>query len=443
MIDHQSAAAIAAAVRSGAANATDVAAAAIERLRADPYNAVSAICADRAMADAGEIDGKVARGQDPGPLAGVPFGVKNLFNVRGLVTIAGSKIHADNAPAEEDAAAVKGMVKAGAIIIGALHMDEYAFGFTNENGHYGPCLNPHDRTRVSGGSSGGSAAAVAGGLLPLSLGTDTNGSIRIPAALCGIYGLKPTVGRVSLDGGVLFAKTLDTAGPFANSMADLKAVYSVLAGSLDPEAEVAGGPLRVALADEYYQRGGDDIALQAAVAVARILTGGNAAQTISLPQPEASRASAFAITACEGAYYHHSRLRTRAMDIAPFARDRLMAGALFPSHWYLKAQKFRDWLRSHTLALMDKAEVDIIVAPATPCVAPRLDQETVDVAGRPALKRAVLGLYTQPLAPLGFPILTVPIRKAGEMPLGVQLMGRPGSEELLLRAGEIVEESTK
>lgn len=439
MFDQESATSIAAAVRARKVKAVDIAAAALERLKSDPFNAVSAICAERALTDARVIDDRILRGENPGPLAGVPFGVKNLFDVKGIVTIAGSKIHADNQPAEEDAAVVKAMVNAGAIVTCALHMDEYAFGFTNENGHYGSCLNPLDKTRVSGGSSGGSAAAVGGGLLPLSLGTDTNGSIRIPAALCGIYGLKPTVGRISLDGGVLFARTLDTAGPFARTMEDVATVYRVLAGTSNSADEGPDQCFHVALADGYYQHEGDTIALRAAVSVAEVLNTDEVLKTITLPEPEASRAAAFAITACEGASYHHERLKTRALDVAPFARDRLMAGALFPSHWYLKAQNFRDWVRHSTLLAMEKAAIDIVVAPATPCVAPPLDQEQIEVAGKPCAKRSVLGRYTQPLASLGFPILTVPIKTPAQMPVGVQLLGRPGSEDLLLRAGRIVE----
>jgi len=431
--------AIAEAVRSRQVTAVDVVGDTISRMAADEFNAVSDICAERALRDAEGLDRKIRAGNDVGPLAGVPFGVKNLFNVEGIVTLAGSKIHADNPPASSDASVVGVMTKAGAIVVGALHMDEYAFGFTNENGHYGACLNPHDRSRVSGGSSGGSAAAVAGNLLPTALGTDTNGSIRIPAALCGIFGLKPTVGRISLEGGVLFAKTLDTAGPFARSAGDLSAVYYALSPSDRGSPARTPGAFRAALAGGYYQRDGEPEALRGAAEVARALGDGDQVRTIDLPEPEASRASAFAITACEGAAYHHERLVTRAADIAPFARHRLMAGAMFPAHWYLKAQKFRSWLRERTAEAMERSAVDLVIAPATPCVAPGLDEEMLCVAGTTVPKRSILGLYTQPLAPLGFPILTVPVHGRAGMPLGVQIMGRPGTENLLLQAGEFLE----
>ena len=158
------------------------------------------VLADSARAQAAEIDRRVAAGEDPGPLAGVPFAVKNLFDVAGITTIAGSKIHAEKPPATNDATAVERLKKAGAVIVGALNMDEYAYGFTTENTHYGTTLNPHDLERVAGGSSGGSAAAVAADFVPITLGTDTNGSIRVPAAFCGVFGLKPTYGRISRAG---------------------------------------------------------------------------------------------------------------------------------------------------------------------------------------------------------------------------------------------------
>jgi len=153
------------------------------------------------------------------PLAGVPYAVKNLFDVQGLTTLAGSRINRDRPPAKQDAVLVARMRAAGAVLLGALNMDEYAYGFTTENTHYGPTRNPHDPSRTAGGSSGGSAAAVAAGLVPIALGSDTNGSIRVPSSLCGIFGLKPTYGRLSRSGTYPFVASLDHLGPFARSAA--------------------------------------------------------------------------------------------------------------------------------------------------------------------------------------------------------------------------------
>ncbi len=160
-------------------------------------NAFTAVTRARALAEAAALGAALAAGRDPGPLAGVPFAVKNLYDVAGLPTIAGSRIDRDRAPAERDAALVRRVTSAGAVLVGALNMDEYAFGFSTENTHYGATRNPRDPTRVAGGSDGGSAAAVAARLVPLTLGSDTNGSIRVPAALCGVFGLRPTFGRLS------------------------------------------------------------------------------------------------------------------------------------------------------------------------------------------------------------------------------------------------------
>ena len=204
---------IAGAVATRRVSARAVVAAALDRIaKRDPtLNCFTTLLGDRALAEAERIDRVIAGGGDAGPLAGVPFAVKNLFDVAGVTTLAGSRINRERPPAERDAAAVAALRRAGAVLVGCLNMDEYAFGFTTENAHYGPTHNPHDPTRIAGGSSGGSAAAVAAGLVPLSLGSDTNGSIRVPASLCGVFGLKPTYGRVSRAGVVLFAGSLARA----------------------------------------------------------------------------------------------------------------------------------------------------------------------------------------------------------------------------------------
>ena len=272
------------AVRAGRLGARDAVEAALARIASlDPaLNCFTAVLADTARRDAEAVDARVARGEDPGLLAGVPFAVKNLFDVAGLTTLAGSRIHASRPPAARDAAAVAALRRAGAVLVGTLNMDEYAFGFTTENSHYGATRNPHDRERVAGGSSGGSGAAVGAGLVPLTLGSDTNGSIRVPASLCGVFGLKPTYGRVSRAGTALFAGSFDHVGPLARSTRDLAAALDALQGpdAGDPVASrrpaepcrleltrgIAG--LRFAVADGHFARGGEPAALAAVGAVA-------------------------------------------------------------------------------------------------------------------------------------------------------------------------------
>jgi Asp-tRNA(Asn)/Glu-tRNA(Gln) amidotransferase A subunit family amidase len=195
------------------------------------FNSFTTVTADTALAAAERIDKAMSQGENPGTLAGVPFAVKNLFDIAGITTLAGSKINAENSPAIQDATAVTRLKQAGAILVGALNMDEYAYGFVTENSHYGSTRNPHDTTRSAGGSSGGSSAAVAAGFVPITLGSDTNGSIRVPAALCGIFGLKPTYGRLSRAGVSLFCSSFDHIGCFARSVRDIAATFDILQGA--------------------------------------------------------------------------------------------------------------------------------------------------------------------------------------------------------------------
>ena len=218
--------AIATAIQQGETTATAIVTDTLDRIQAqnDRLNCFTTLLTASARNAAAEIDRKLAAEEPVGSLAGVPFAVKNLFDIAGTTTLAGSKINQDHPPATQDATVVARLKAAGAILVGALNMDEYAYGFVTINHHYGATPNPHDLTRIAGGSSGGSAAAVAAGLVPLTLGSDTNGSIRVPAALCGVYGLKPTYGRLSRAGTFLFSSSLDHIGPLARSIADIALV---------------------------------------------------------------------------------------------------------------------------------------------------------------------------------------------------------------------------
>src|SRR6478735_9382843 len=230
---------IAAAVADGTISASAVVDAALARVAKDDrvLNAFTAVVAARARAKAKTVDAARAASRPLGPLAGVPFAVKNLFDVAGLPTLAGSKINRDRPPATADATLVRRLEAAGAVLVGALDMGEYAYDFTGENVHYGPSRNPHDVARMTGGSSGGSGGAVAGGLVPLALGSDTNGSIRVPSSFCGLFGLKPTYGRLSRARSFPFVASLDHLGPLARSARDLALAYDAMQGH-DPEDPV-------------------------------------------------------------------------------------------------------------------------------------------------------------------------------------------------------------
>ena len=448
--DTADAIAIATAVRAKQVSATEITQAALNRIatRDKAINSFTSVLAESAIASAQRIDAAIAAGTEPGILAGVPFAVKDLFDIQGLPTLAGSKINADNLPAATDAHAVTALKQAGAVLVGALNMDEYAYGFVTENSHYGATRNPHDLSRVAGGSSGGSAAAVAAGLVPLTLGSDTNGSIRVPAALCGIFGLKPTYGRLSRSGVFLFCSSLDHIGPFARSVRDLAASFDLLQGedptdpictSLPPEPclpqlNLGISGLRIAIATDYFAQNAEPEVLAAVAQVAQAL---GATQQVTLPEAARARAAAYLITASEGSNLHFDRLKTRPQDFDPATRDRFLAGTLIPNAWYLQAQRFRRWYRDQIRALFQ--QVDLIIAPTTPCPAPLIGQQTMTLAGKEMLVRPNLGLYTQPLSFIGLPIVSVPIQRPNALPVGVQLIAAPYNEALALRAATVLE----
>ena len=447
-----SAAAIAAAVSSGQVSARTVAEAALARIAAiDPRtNAFTAVLGARALARADAVDAGLARGEAPGALAGVPFAVKNLIDVEGLPTRAGAKINRDRAPATRDGALVRRLEAAGAVLVGALNMGEYAYDFTGENVHDGDSRNPHDLGHMTGGSSGGSGAAVAAGLVPLSLGSDTNGSIRVPSAFCGCFGLKPTYGRLTRAGSFPFVGSLDHLGPMARSVHDLACAYDAMQGE-DPEDPVATtrapepalpgledglGSLRVAVAGGYFARGGDP---EAFAAVARVADALGATRMVEVPEAARARAAAYLITAAEGAALHLDRLRARAGEFDPAVRDRLIAGAMIPAPHVERAQRFRRWYRAAVMDLF--REVDILLAPATPCRAPRSGQKTFVIDGVELPVRANIGLFTQPISFIGLPVVAVPVRLDDGLPLGVQVIAAPWREADALRVARVLERS--
>jgi 1-carboxybiuret hydrolase len=439
---------IATAVSSGAINAVDVVEAALVRIRErDPrLNSFTAVTERRAMLRAQAVDAGRARGEPAGPLAGVPFAVKNLFDIAGLPTLAGSKINRDNPPAGRDANLIERLESTGAILLGALNMGEYAYDFTGENVHDGAVRNPHDLERMSGGSSSGSAAAVAGGLVPLSLGSDTNGSIRVPSSLCGVFGLKPTYGRLSRARTFPFVASLDHLGPFARTARDLALAYDAMQGfdSDDPACvdrpvelvtpllELGVEDLRIAVASEYFKC--KNTAVSSAVeSVAAAL---DANLEVKIPEAERARSAAFIITATEGASLHLDRLRRTARDFDPAVRDRLLAGAMLPASLVVKAQKFRRWYRSQVLQLFDK--FDAILAPATPCTAPFIGQQTFMYGDVELPVRANLGLYTQPISFIGLPVVAAPVALK-PLPVAVQIIAAPWREDIALRLAHALE----
>lgn len=441
-------AAIARGIRSGRLSAVALIESRLARIeRLNPtLNAFTEIFADRARREAEAVDAMVAAGRDPGPLAGVPFGVKDNYDVAGRITTAGSIINLDSPAAARDAVLIERLTASGAVLVGAQNMDEYAYGFTTENAHYGATRNPIDPERSAGGSSGGSAASVAAGLCDFALGTDTNGSIRVPSSFCGIFGLKPTFGRLPRTGTFPFVHELDHLGPFARSVADLALVYDAVQGfdagddaCADRQAEPVQPLLDMpwtgsaAVLEGWFAAMADD---QGRAAVAKVAQGLGATARTTLPGARQARAAAFVMTSASGGNLHLASLRRRAGDFDPATRDRLLAGALLPANAVLQAQRFRSLFREQVMEAF--RHHDLLIAPATPCAAPLLGQPTIEVDGQPVPTRANIGLLTQPLSFIGLPIVTVPI--AGDtLPIGVQLIAPPWNEGLALQAAAHLE----
>ncbi|MFQ6550345.1 AtzE family amidohydrolase [Aestuariibius sp. 2305UL40-4] len=446
-----SVATIASQVRAGRVTAAETIArtlAALENCR--DLNAVTHLHADRARARAEDIDRQVGTGKDPGPLAGVPFAVKNLFDVAGQITRAGSRATGRNAPADRDAFAIRSLEAAGAILIASTNMDELAYGFAGENAHDGDTRNPRDPALSAGGSSSGSSALVAAGAVPLALGTDTNGSVRVPTALSGVAGLKPTYGRLSRSGVTPFVRSLDHVGLFATDIHDLALAYDALQARDHNDPVQAPRPLepaapgvdtsmtiRTARLNGYFDaplhpdvRTVTDMAAQAL----------EARGPITLDLAEAARAASFILTTAEGGQHHLPGLITHPDRFGPLVRDRLRAGALVPAAWTARAQKLRRRVTRQLAALM--RDHDILLAPATPCPACPLGTAEWEVAGVTLPIRLAIGMFTQALTLTGVPIAVLGQKGATSgLPVGVQIIGRPFEEATVLRAARRLEQA--
>jgi AtzE family amidohydrolase len=438
------------AVRSGRLTAEEVATAALARIERldNRFNCFTRIDVEDALKAARRTDRALKRGYDPGPLAGVPFGAKDLFDVAGETTTAGARLREHAPPAGEDAAAVARLKRAGGSLLGSQNMDEFAYGFTTENEHTGATRNPHDTTRIAGGSSGGSAASVAAGLCAGAIGSDTNGSVRVPAAFCGVFGLKPTFGRLSRRGVFPFVHSFDHVGCFARSAGDLAALYDALQGrdprdaaQADREVEPAlpglnarDGKLRVGILSGYFHESAAPEVLEAVEHVAEAL---GATEEVELPEVDRARSAAFVLSAAEGGSLHLDNLQRHPQHYDHAVRDRLIAGAMMPAGLVLRAQRFRRWFRDAVRPLF--REYDVLLAAATPFPAQPIGQKTIRMARGELSVRANAGLYTQPISFIGLPVVVAPLTAPGRMPLGVQLIGAPWTEARLIRTARRLE----
>ncbi len=352
-------------------------------------------------------------------------GVKDVIDVAGMPTTAASKV-LYRVP-DRDAECVARLRAAGATIVGKLNTHEFAFGALTNSPHFGPALNPWDPARTTGGSSGGSAAAVAAGLVDLALGTDTAGSIRIPAALCEVTGHRPTVGLVPTDGVVPVAWTLDAVGPLARTAKQCRHALEIMAGrALEADVPVR----RVGIVTRLFEEADPAVAAVCEDAL-RELEGD--AEPVDLPLHEEIATITQLVMLPEAAAVHIHWLRTRLADYGPDVRARALAGLLLPSTAYVTGLRARNWARS--LWERELGELDLLVAPAMPIVAPRLDAIPPDY-------RLLIMPYHSPAALLGLPVTVVPCGFVDGLPVALALMGRAGDDGLTLRAAEQFQRET-
>lgn len=404
-------------------------------------NCFTQILSDVALDQARRIDDDVRAGRPAGPLAGVPVAIKDIVDVAGATTTAGAH-PAFHRHASSDAALVARLRAAGAVLIGKTGLHEFAYGVTNINPHYGPVRNPWDLARIPGGSSGGSAAAVAAGLCAGAVGTDTGGSIRIPAALCGITGFKPTYGAVPLDGIIPLAWTLDHAGPLARSVRDAALFLDVMAasggdsGSLSQRLEGVGAAgVRVGLPRAGFWPDLDpEVERLCASAVAVLRDLGAVVRDVEVPYARYAGSAAAVILSVEATAYHERHLRTHPQDYGDDVQTRLLRGFFLRATDYIAALRAQGFLRDAFLRAFEQA--DVLMMPTTQTPASPIDEEPASSASTSLAMSVQLTRFTNPFNLTGFPALSVPcgFTRAG-LPVGLQIAGRPGDDATVLRVG--------
>lgn len=425
----------------------------IERCR--PLNAFLTVTASAARAQAAEAEGEIAAGRYRGPLHGIPVSLKDLVDTKGIRTTCGSRILSDHIPTADATVAAR-LRTAGAVLLGKNALHEFAFGVTTNNPHYGPTRNPWRLDRIPGGSSGGSGAAVAAGLGPVSIGTDTGGSIRIPAALCGIVGLKPTYGRISRHGVFPLSWSLDHVGPLTRTVQDAALVLQAIAGP-DPEdpstlgqtvpdfSAGLGKPLtglRVGvLADEYHSEMADDVRAPFRAAVDVLARLGLVAEDVEFPRATEARTAAVTILFAEAASVHERWLRDRAKEYGLDTLALLRQGQFLTATQYLRAQRARTPIAKEVGALLRR--YGALVSPTIPLVAPAIGEPTVTLGGRPGDARGAVTRLVRLINLVGLPAITVPCGVGADgLPVGLQIVGRSMDEATILAIAHAYEQAT-
>lgn len=402
-------------------------------------NAFITVTADRARRRASELDAELSTGRDRGPLHGIPIAVKDLIHMRGVRTTAGSLVFKDMI-ADHDAQVVTRLEAAGAVIAGKTGLHELAYGITSNNPHFGAVRNPRDLARIPGGSSGGSGAAVAAGIVPMALGTDTGGSIRIPASFCGCVGLKPTFGLVDKRGVLPLGFSLDHIGPLAASVDDAAITLNAL---------VAGGDYRPGRVSDlrgvrigrpsnfYFDRLAPDVGARTGAALTAAAKLGAEIVPLALPDVEDWNATARVILLAEASAALEPHLERRDL-FGPDVLALLDQGRLLPATMYVQAQRLRTRFVNDVRKLWKR--VDCILTPATPTTAPLIGQTQIDIAGSPEDVRLAATRLVRAVNLLGLPALSIPAGNDAEgLPVGLQLIGPPNAEKPLLRIGAALE----
>jgi aspartyl-tRNA(Asn)/glutamyl-tRNA(Gln) amidotransferase subunit A len=415
------------------------------------FKAFITVCGDAAMEAARAAEAALVADGPAGPLHGVPIALKDLFNTAGVRTTGGSRILAESVPST-DATVVSRLRGAGAIVLGKLNMHEFAYGPEGLNDHYGHARNPWDagQARIAGGSSSGSGVAVAAGLAPGALGSDTGGSVRIPASLCGITGLKPTYGRVSRAGVLPLAWSMDHVGPMTRTAADCALMLGPMAGydPADPSTSVLPVPdytaaltgeikgLRVGVLRAGFLEAADPEVAAAVESAARALERlGAVVDEAAIEHVERVPAATFAIVAAEALAYHAGWLRARGGEYQPDVAERLRTGVVVSAADYVRAQQARALVR----AAVDQALArrDVLLAPTTAVTATAVGERTVEIRGERADVRASLLRFTRPFNFSGHPACSVPCgTSSAGLPIGMQFVGRPFDEVTVLRAAD-------
>jgi aspartyl-tRNA(Asn)/glutamyl-tRNA(Gln) amidotransferase subunit A len=417
-------------------------------------NAFVRVEVEEALAAAAAADAAIASGVARGPLHGVPLAHKDMYYVTGKLAECGSKIR-NGWVAPATSTAILRLQGAGAIRLGALHMAEFAYGPTGHNEHLGPARNPWDPQRITGGSSSGSAASVAARLTYAALGSDTGGSIRLPAHFCGVTGFKPTYGRVSRANAMPLSFTLDTVGPLALSAEDCALIGSVIAG-VDPlDPTTSGAPawdmaatqrtpkgMTIGVPRKFYV---DDLEFDVATLLDEVLATfrglGARVVEVDLPDQTAISAAALIVLAVEAASLHAPWLRERAGEYGAQVRNRLQNGLAYSAVEYLEALRWRGPALAAHLAAIEG--IDVVIAPASSAAAPTIDE--TDVGGGPGAEAAIQAItrFMRPINYLGLPVLEIPAGQSRYgMPIGLQLIGRPFGDETVIALGRTFQTAT-